>query len=330
MSFSRRSTAQNRGRCQPQSSEYRLSAPGDASVIAIPDFAGAFSGHRHTGHLIGLPDGFTIGGSTYNYNQSTSLLPTIVMRGGQGSTATTTANNTWPTFKSAMTSGQLPACIVVFPNLIDPDDSVEGWGMDCADGSFPLEKMMRYDLALWLQQHTRAHGTISQLAECGFSKGAFEVLRMRAKYGASHAACYVVMAGPRLDADLGGAAQTYNSFSAAEKAKIFGSSSALCQAQSPFSSTAGTGLFNTLGANAGGLGSAPLLMIESDPGDATASASMNNAINTRLPAVPVTFTTINVDNAGFTPTHNIAQYFAAWVAEGTNNLSWIKTNAGWT
>jgi hypothetical protein len=152
---------------------------------------------------------------------------------------------------------------------------------------------------------------------------------MRAKYGISHAACYVVMGAPRLDADLGGAAATYTSFSAAEKTKLFGDSSAVLQAQSPFSSTAGTGLFNVKGSTAGGLGSAPLLMIESDPGDTTATASMNNAINTRLPGIPVTFTTINVDNASFTPTHNLGQYMAAWTAEATNNLSWIKTNAGW-
>lgn len=105
--------------------------------------------------------------------------------------------------------------------------------------------------------------------------------------------------------------------------------SAACQAQSPFASTAGTGLFNTLGANAGGLGAAPLLMLESDPADTTAASSMNNAINTRLGAASVSFTTVNLDNAGHTPTHALNLYMAAWVAEATNHLGWMVTN-GWS
>lgn len=312
-----------------------LQPPGDSSVQTIPDFYGAITGHRHTGHLIWLPDAFTYSGSTFSYKSRASY-PTIYWHGGTGSTPTSTSTATLSTFKAAMTAGQLPPCIIVFLNGIDPDDSVEGWAIDAYDGSYPLETMLRYDLPSWMSANTRAANGPNMRARAGFSKGGFEVLRFRAKFGASDAAAFVVIDAPRLDADLGGAAGTYSSFNApstgVQQAKLFNSNSANLQFESPFASTAGTGLFNRLGANAGGLGSAPLLMLESDPGGAspaTNAAAMNNAINTRLGAAGVTFTTANLDNAGFTPSHNLGQMMAAWTAEATNHLGWIRTATGW-
>jgi S-formylglutathione hydrolase FrmB len=310
----------------PKEPRVLLTPRGNSAVQTIPDFVGPVTGHLHRGHLLWLPP-----------NEVNA--PVIYMMSGQGATPTTTVTNTLTRFQTAITAGHLPRCGIVFPNTRDPDDSIEGWGMDSADGSYPLETMLRLDLPAYLAKYTRLAKGPKQRAMVGFSKGGFETLRMRAKWGASAFAVYVVVDSPRLDADLGGAAQTYGSFTAAEKLKLFGNNdaapsvgSAKLQAESPCSTTAATGLFNVLGANAGGLGAAPLLMLESDPGGgspATQAASMNNMINTRLPALSVTFTTANLDNATFTPNHNLAECFDAWNGEATNNMSWIRTNAGW-
>jgi hypothetical protein len=314
---------------------FQLEPPGNSTAQTIANFTGSNSGHLHSGHMIWLPDAFTVSGSTWNYEEH-SEYPVIIMRGGTGSTPTSTFSSTLATFKAAMTAGTIVPSIIVSPSLIDPADEIEGWGMNCADGSFPLEDMMRLDLPAFLRNHTRAAATPATIVEIGFSKGGFEVLRMRAKFGSSHAAAFIVIDAPRLDADLGGAAASYATFTSngtggagAQQAKLFGSNSAVCQAQSPFATTAGTGLFNVLGANAGGLGAAPLLMLRADPGGgspATNAAAMNNAA-TRLTNASVTFTNVNLDNAGHTPSHNLGQFMAAWAAETTNGLAWIATNA---
>lgn len=314
-----------------------LRPPGDSSAIVIPDFIGAHTGHRHTGHRIWLPDALTISGSNHAYDSKTAY-PVLFMMGGQGATPATTVTNTLAAWKTAIQALRLPPVIIVFPNTTDPDDSIEGWGMNAADGSFPLEDMLRLDLTTYLGARTRGWNAKERRAMVGFSKGGYETLRFRAKFGISFAAAYVVIDSPRLDADLGGTAQTYAAFSSNEKLKLFGNNgaapsagSAACQAAAPCSTTAGTGLFNTLGNNAGGLGAAPLFMIESDPGGgapATQAASMNNMINTRLGALSVTFTTTNLDNATFTPSHNLQQCIDAWNGEAdATSPKWIPNNA---
>jgi len=318
-----------------------LAPSGDSSVQTIPDFYGAITGHRHTGHLIWLPDAITVGGSTWSYRSRTAY-PLIYWRPGQGATPTQSATGTLATFKAAMTAGLLPPCAIVYLNTTDPDDSVEGWGMDAANGSYPLEAMVLHDIPAWLRANTRVPATPAWTAACGFSKGGFETMRMRAKWGAYHAACYVVVGAPRLDADLGGAAAAYNTFSAAEKTKLFADTSALCQAQCPLSTTAGTGLFNVHGTNAGGRGTAPLLLIESDDGagadgDTTTRNSMNNA-QTRLTTLTVTYSSTNVygNAVAGDPDHILSEYAAAWAAEvdadangWTMDLRWIRQAAGW-
>jgi hypothetical protein len=308
-----------------------LVASGDGNAQVLPDFVGERSNHRNTGHRVYLPDNITISGSNYRYTQATEY-PIIMMCHGAGSTPTSTETNTLSTFKTAMTNGDIPPCIIVYPNQSDPDDgsAIDCYGQNCADGSFPLEDILRYDLWIHLAKRVRCVNSAARRVMCGFSMGGFATLRMRAKFGSSGFAAYCVFGAPRLDNDLGGADFAYtNSYNSNEKAKIFSNDVANCRANSPFSSSSSSGLFNLLGNNAGGLGSAPLLMMKSDPGDSTTTNSMNNAINTRLPGASVSFDSGNLDNATFTPTHNLGQYFTAWAAETTLGPGWIKTNAGW-
>jgi hypothetical protein len=316
---------------------FQLEPPGDSSAQTVADFTGSNTGHLHTGHLIWLPDQVTYDGANWSYTDGDGY-PVIYMHGGQGATPTTTANNTLPTFKNAIGNGQLPPCIIVFPNTEDSDGE-EGWGMNAADGSFPLENMLRYDLPAYLIAHTRAAGTAAKSARVGFSKGCFETLRFRAKFDGADCGVYVCMGGPRLDADFPTPAATYTSFTAAEKTKLFGDSTAVLQTQSPIAHTAGTGLFNVYGA-----GTAPLLMLESDDGagadgDTTTRNSMNNAI-TQLGTLTVPFSTANLwqDAVAGDPDHVASEYMVAWLAQsetdGTGaemDLSWIrvKGGAGW-
>lgn len=305
----------------------QLTPPGDSTVQTIPDFTGSNTGHLHTGHLIWLPDALTIDGHTWSYTEQASY-PVIYVFCGQGATPTTMASNTLAQWKTGMTNAQIPPCIIVYPNTEDSDGE-EGWGMNSADGSYPLETMMTVDLPAYIEAHTRAASGAANRVVSGFSKGGYEALRLRAKLGAGFAAAYVVAGAPRLDADFPTAAATYANWTAAEKAKLFNNDSAISQAQSPVAHTALTGLFNVYGNNAGGAGAAPLLMLESDPGDTTASNSMNNMINTRLAAVSVSFDTVNLDDATHTPTHSPSLYWTSWVEQATTNMSWITTNTGW-
>lgn len=286
-----------------------IAFPGTGQHIRIPTFV--VSGRIHKGHRVYLPDGWSAG----------SNFKLVVVVPGQGATPTSMANNVLDTFIAAIGAAQITQCVIVFLRISDPRDMLDSWGLNCADG-FDHETMVN-DVISWAASYAKASSYVGQRVMVGFSEGGHITCRYRAKYGASRFAAYAVLGAPRLDADLGGAANSYTAFSTPEKQKLFNNSAAACQAAAPFASIAGTGLFNTLGANAGGLGSAPLLMVESDPGDAVTAASMSNAVDTRLPAVPVTFTSVNVDNAGFTPGHNPSDYFDAWFAEATNNLSWL-------
>lgn len=313
---------------------FQLAPPGDSSAQVIANFTGASTGHLHTLHQVWLPDQVTYDGATWSYTDAASY-PVIFCMPGQGATPSTMVTNTLPTFKTAIGNGQLPPCIIVYPNTTDPDDSIEGWAMNSENDTYPLEDMLRLDLTAYIEQHTRAKTGAANRVMTGFSKGGFETCRMRAKWGSAAFAAYVVAGAPRLDADLGGAGAAYSNYTqngtlgaGAQQAKLFSSLVANCQSKSPISSSAGTGIFNVKGNNPDGLGAAPLLMLRSSPGDTTTQNSMNNA-ETQMTALSITRTAVNLDNASFTPTHNPSQYWAAWIAEAVNNLGWITTNAGW-
>src|SRR5262245_56013828 len=99
----RRANARQR-RADVQAQPSQLVPPGTSAVQTIPDFYG-FSGHRSTGHLIWLPDAFTVKGATWSYWQASNY-PIIYMHGGQGATPTTTATNTLSRWKTAMSDGR--------------------------------------------------------------------------------------------------------------------------------------------------------------------------------------------------------------------------------
>ena len=308
----------------PKTAPFSPLASGAAQLI--PDFRGAKTGYRSSRWRLWLPDNVPMpDGSTWRYSFKANY-PVLRFRGGAASTPQGNENDTLPTIKAAITAGQIPPCIAIYPDMRDPAPyagTAETWGMNCANGTYPYEDVIQYDMPELLRARCRTLARPEDFADVGFSAGGMQVLRSRAKFDTKGAKVHVVLGAPRLDADLGGAGAAYNNWTAAEKTKIFNDSQQWCQRQIPISSSAGIGLFNTVGA-----GIAPLLMLESDPGDATAANSMNNAINTRLPALSVAFTTVNLDNAGHTPTHNLALYMAAWVAEETNHLGWMVTN-GW-
>jgi len=299
----------------------QLVPPGDSSVQSVPPFLGQVTGHLHYGELAWLPDNITVDGRTWSYTDRPSY-PWMMFQSGQGAFPATTSAATIPLIKAAITAGQIPPMIVFYTYTYDenvlPAPGIEGWGCNTVDGSFPLESMLVDDLPLWLPQHTRASASRGQRGLMGFSKGGFETLRLRAKYGISKFACYATLGAPRLDADFNTPASTYAFFTAAEQAAIFGSNTAVCQAVSPFASSSLAGLFNVLGGNAGGLGSAPLYMLKST-GDTTTNASMTNAI-TLLTNASVSFDTVDL----VTPIHNVGQYFTSWQAlSGLQNLSWL-------
>lgn len=301
----------------------QLVPPGDSSIQSVPSFLGEVTGHLQYGNLIWLPDNITVNGSAWSYYQQASY-PWMMFQSGQDAFPTTTSAATIPLIKAAITAGQIPPMIVLYSYTYDenvlPAPGLQAWGCNTVDGGFPLETMLTDDLLRWIPQHTRARDTVGQRALCGFSKGGFETLHMRAKFGISKFACYVTMGAPRLDADFNTLAATYAFFSAGEQAAIFGSNTAVCQKQSPFASISGAGLFNVLGGNAGGLGSAPLYMIKST-GDTTTFNSMTNGI-TQLTNNGIAFDTVDL----VTPTHNVGQYFTSWQAlSGGQNLSWIAS-----
>ena len=70
------------------------------------------------------------------------------------------------------------------------------------------------------------------------------------------------------------------------------------------------------------------MLENTDPGDALVTNSMNNVIE-RLPALGVAFTVIDVDDADFTPAHDLKQYVEAWLDHPEHDLSWIAASAGW-
>lgn len=295
----------------------------------IPDLRGPKTGYIISRWRVWLPDGVAMpDGSAWRYSNKAEY-PVLSVHGGQGSTPSSTETNVLPTVKLAITAGQIPPCIVVMPDMRDPAPfagTTETWGMNCGDGSYQYEDIIRYDLPEILRRTTRTRAQPARTAAFGFSGGAFQVLRRRMKFNGADAAVYVVADGPRLDADLGGAGAAYNNWTATERAKIFAGNQKYCQNQCPFSSTDGVGLFNTFGA-----GAAPLLMLRSDPGGgapATQANSMNNAI-TRLTNGGIAFTSLNLDNAGFTPSHVLSQFMDAWIAEAVNHLGWMVSN-GWS
>lgn len=304
-------------------SKRRLRAD-NTNLQFIPDVYGSVSGELHTGHGIYFPT--LAAGKVYVFESGTTSTPTLAFNGVNA------------TMKAAMTAGDIPWGAIVYLNKNDPDDAIESWGVNAADGSFDYEDMAVLDLPTIVEQATGFAMTAANTCCFGFSEGGYITLRKRAKYGAAHAAVYVVLDGPRLDADLGGAANSYGSWSASEKTKLWSNSSAIMQAQSPFASIALTGLFNVLGANAGGLGAAPLLMLKSSPGGgapATNAASMNNAA-TQLTAAGVTYSEKNLDDAGATPSHVLSQFMTTWalvtdadVDGDVMDVSWIAEKAGW-
>jgi hypothetical protein len=285
----------------------------DTNVQTAPRFIGATSGEVHDGHLIYFPPD-----ATHFY----------LVNSGQGATPTQAATAMNATLKAAMVAGDIPWGIVVYANKVDPDDSVESWGVNAADGSFDYEDMMVYDLPAKVTQWTGLEITAANTIVIGFSEAGFITLRLRAKFDIAFASAYVVMGAPRLDADFPTPAATYTSFSAAEKTKLWDDDTAILQMQSPIASSAGTALFNVYGD-----GSAPLLLIRSDDGagsvgDTTTRNSMNNAV-TELGVLGVTFVSINVfENAAANkPGHVLSEYMAAWALEGGGNgLDWIGDN----
>ncbi len=299
----------------------QLAPPGDSSVQSIAPYLGSVTGHLHYGELIWLPDNITVNGSTFRYADQVSY-PWMMFQSGQDAFPTTTSAATIPSIKAAITAGQIPPMIVIYSYTYDenvlPAPGLQAWGCNTVDGSFPLEDMLTQDVLQWMPQHTKARDTVGQRGLMGFSKGGFETLHMRAKFGISKWACYVTLGAPRLDCDFPTVAARYADWNAAQKTAIFGDNSVICQKQCPFASIDNVGIFNVLGGNAGGLGSAPLYMIKST-GDTTTASSMTNAIS-KLTAAGIAFDTVDL----VTPTHNVGEYFVAWQAlSGGQNLSWI-------
>jgi hypothetical protein len=296
-----------------------------ADAVAIQEvstFVGETSGETHTGHLIYFPPNAT---KLYIFESGTTSTPTLASAGVNA------------TMKAAMVAGDIPWGAIIYLEKRDlGGDSLESWGVNAYDGSFDYEDMSVFDVPTQVESLTGIDCSPENICCFGFSEGGFITARKRAKFGASHAAVYVVLDAPRLDADLGGAANAYNSFTAGEKTKLWADSSANLQHECPFASIALTGIFNRLGADANGLGAAPLLMIKSSPGGgspATNASSMNNAA-TKLGLLGVDFSEVNLDDAGATPSHVLSQFMTAWAAQTTADangdvmdISWIVSAA---
>lgn len=285
--------------------------PDDNTVQTLPNWTGDTSGELNSGHMMYYP---LLASKLYIFNSGTASTPAIV---------SATVN---PFMKSAMQAGTIPWGIVVYPNKNDPDDNIESWGVNAYDGSFKNEDMVVYDIPAKIREWTGLALLAEDTCCMGFSEGGFITLRYRAKFGTDFAGVFIVMDGPRLDADLGGAANSYSSWNAAEKTKLWADSSANMQHESPLSSIGLDGIFNRLG-----VGTGALLMIKSSPGGsspATNASSMNNA-STKMTALGVPFSEVNIDNAAFTPSHNLSQQFTAWAAETTLDANGDKMDIGW-
>jgi predicted esterase len=307
----------------------QLVPPGASAAQNIDSFVGAVSGHVCSGHRLWLPDAITLpgsptawmtargisGGATLNYADHTGY-KLLVMNHGIGQTVSNSETSSLPQIKAEITAGRLDPCVVLWPSGLDPDDGVDAWCRDCADGSFPAQTQYVQDLIPYVRLATRVNPSPTATAIMGFSRGGNVTLTLRAKYDTALAACYVVMGAPRLDGAFSSEAVYYASWTAGEKTKIWADVQAAAVAGAPLGPT---GLFAQYG-----VGSAHLFMLRSDPGDTTTSSSMNNA-NTKLTTATVPFTAYNCDDGDATPTHSMSAYLNATVADGANNVfAWLQ------
>lgn len=317
---------------ETETSLTQLEPPGDGSAQIIADFVGDETGETHKGHRIWLPDNITLpasptawmiargfsGGHVLQYEEAGDY-KLLIFHHGVGNDRSTSVSNgvtgTLTAIKSAITAGQIDPLIVLYPQGMDPDDTlnIDLWGNNAADGSYPFETMIIDELIPRMPLVTRAASGASNRAMWGFSRGGMVTGSYRAIYN-TYCAAWVTMGSPRLTGDFPNTGSYFNTFSTNEKLKCFNNDQNVCVARSPITST-GLGLFDQHGN-----GTAPYRLVKST-GDTTTNNSMNQ-YNTRLTAKGVTFTQTDLT----TPGHVLADYMTA---DAGATLAWIKSVAGW-
>lgn len=273
--------------------------PPGTGAHQVLSFTGPITGVSQTTHEVWLPDQITMpGGGTHTYGMFPSY-GTVMLQHGKGANAAGMRTATLQRLKDAITAGQIPPVIAIFPN------AGNNWYCDAFDGSVRMETQVFLELLLYVEARTRAFGCGKKRAIMGFSMGGWGALHLGLKYRQSFAAICAYGA-PNLDADSN---NNWAGSDATDYAAIFNSSPTILRPQSPCATVGGNGLVEAKTAEL--IEAAHPIRIVKSAADSVSLASLNN-FDARLTARGIAHTFVDL----VTPTHNVGQYFTADAGAG--------------